>query len=474
MLSQRNDNLITTLRPFSEVYIGTGNGLIKKALKRGLDALGGLPKFIKPGQSVFIKPNLTAAENPITGGVTDIRLVEAFLQLIREECQPGHMMLGENTGDGGVIGPYFVENGWTDMCQKYDVELVDFEYDEWGDYPLKDSMFLDVVHLPKKVVEADVFVTLPVLKNHDSVCITAAIKNSYGLIPAIDRRQTHRYGAVEQCLVDIARIRKPDLAIVDGRIGMEGIAGGSRFNHPRYANRIIIGADPEAVDLVCTHVMDQNPRVRYLQWCDYYGVGNCNLDYIDIQGMSIEEAKLHFMTPAEEMEEVTEGKLKLTDLDSCSRCRAAAQGPLHRFRGAEFVKNEVEVLYGPGDFDPSTVRERCILVGDCIKEKYRDLGIWIPGCPMDEKSYFDALTKLDVICNTCEKAVQEFISNHTAEELAFLRILASNKTVYQGADNKSDASDYVMCVGSCMFWYARHHKRRSEQELRAGGSDINA
>ena len=473
MLSQRSEKLALPLRPFSEVYIGTGNGLIKKAIKRGLDALGGLSKFIKPGQTVFIKPNLTDARDPITGGVTDIRLVEALLQLIREECQPSHVMVGENTGDGGVIGPYFVKNGWDTLCENYDAELVDFEKDEWGDYPLENPMYLNVVRLPKKVVEADVYITLPVLKNHDSVCVTAAIKNSYGILPAVDRRETHRYNAVEQCLTDIARVRKPDLAIVDGRIGMEGIAGGSHFDHPRYANRIIIGADPVAVDTVCAHIMDQNPRVRYLQWCDYYGLGNCNLDYIAIKGMSIEEAKVHFMTPAEEMEEVTAGKLKLHDLDSCSRCRAAAQGPLHRFRGPDHVMNEVEILYGPGDFDPSTVRERCVLVGDCIQEKYRDLGVWVPGCPMDEKAYFDALQKLEVICNKCEKHVRAFIANHTEEELAFIRIMACNKRIFQGTDNHAEATDYTLLVGDCMFWYGRHHKRRSLNEIRSRGLDVD-
>ena len=473
MLSQKSEKIAIPLRPMSEVYIGTGNGLIKKALKKGLDALGGLSKFIKPGQSVFIKPNLTDGRDPITGGVTDKRLVETLLQMIREECQPGHVMVGENTGDGGVIGRYFAANSWDIMCEKYAAELVDFEKDEWGDYPLENPMYLDVIRLPKKVVEADVYITLPVLKNHDTVCVTAAIKNSYGLLPAVDRRETHRYNAVEQCLTDIARVRKPDLAIVDGRIGMEGIAGGSHFDHPRYANRIIIGADPVAVDVVCTHIMDQNPRVRYLQWCDYYGVGNCNLDYITVKGMSIEEAKMHFMTPAEETEEVTDGKLKLRDLDSCSRCRAAAQGPLHRIHGPERLMNDVEILYGPGDFDPSTVRERCILVGDCIQEKYRNLGLWIPGCPMEEKAYFEALEKLEVICNKCEKAVRAFIAKHTEEELAFIRIMASNKRIFQGSANKAEATDYTLLVGDCMFWYGRHHKKRSQNEIQTRGLDVD-
>ena len=64
------------IRKFSNVYIGTGNGLLKKNIKRSTDALGGLRHFIKPGQSVFIKPNLTATQEAITGGVTDINFAK--------------------------------------------------------------------------------------------------------------------------------------------------------------------------------------------------------------------------------------------------------------------------------------------------------------------------------------------------------------------------------------------------------------
>lgn len=471
MESQAKEQPVLRLRPFSEVYVGTGNGLIKKNLKRGLDALGGLKKFIKPGQSVFLKPNLTAAQEEISGGVTDIRVCKAMIELIREECEPGHIMVGENTLQGGLMARYFETHGWKEMCEKMDCELVDFENDEFCDYPLEDAMFLDVVHLPRKLVEADVFISLPVLKNHDTVCVTAAIKNSFGLIPMIDRRETHRRGAIEQCIVDIARIRKPDLTIVDGRIGMEGIAGGNYFDHPRFANRIVIGADPVAIDVVCTHIMEQNPRVRYLQWAEEYGLGNANLDYIDMKGMSLEEAKVHFMTPAEQIEEATNGKIHLYDLGSCSRCRAIAQGTLHRFHTPESVLNEVDILYGPGEWniDEASRSKACILVGNCIQEKYRSLGRWIPGCPMQEKPYFDALNDLQVVCNLCELEVRKFIANHTDDELAFLRILSSNKTVYQGKDNHSEATDYVLTVGECQVRYAEHHMYRSQAEFKDRG-----
>jgi uncharacterized protein (DUF362 family) len=454
------------IKPFSDVYISTGNGRLKPLLKKGFDALGGIDKLVKPGQSVLIKPNLTAGADPILGGTTDVNFAEAIIELIKEHSQPGRIICGENSSAGNEASIAYQQFGYVDMCKRLGVELVDFAFDERVDVPVPDAMYAQVISMPKTVMDVDVFITLPILKNHDTVCITAAVKNSFGLVTDDTRRRAHRDYAIEQYLVDITRARKPDFAIVDGRVGMEGIAGGSYFTHPRFANRVIMGADAVAVDIVCTHIMMQNPRVRYLQWADERGLGNGNLDYINIHGMPLEEAKLRFMTPAEHIEESTGGKISLTDLGSCSRCRAVAQGTLHRFHSPESLIKSVDILYGPGRWEaPARRSEHCLLLGDCIREEYRGLGTWIPGCPMRRDDYFDALTSMEIVCSRCEKTVNEFLSKHTPDELSFVRILASNKTIFQGADNKALANDFFLSVGDCQERYTKGHIKRGVYDL---------
>jgi len=457
---------VLRLKQFSDVFISSGNGLIKKILLQGFDALGGIQKFIAPGQSVLLKPNLVVGVSPMSGGNIDVGFCEAVIEMLRENCSPGKITVGENTESGPNMMQYFERNGYVDMCKRQGVDLVDLALVERVDIPLEGALFADIVNIPKLVRDVDVFITMPCLKNHDTVCLTAAIKNSYGIVTNESRRQAHRSDAIEQHLVDIARVRKPDFCIVDGRIGQEGIAGGSHFDHPRFANRIIMGADPVAVDTVCAHIMEQNPRVRYLQWADEYGLGNCNLDYINIHGMPLEEAKVRFMTPAEHIEENSGGQFRLTDLGSCSRCRAVAQGTLHRFRSPESVLKKVDIAYGPADWAvPADLSENCLLIGDCIQERYRSLGTWISGCPMNRDDYFNALTSMDIVCSKCMKAVNEFIERHSPEELAFVRILASNKTVFRSEFNLAGATDFLISVGECQRRYAYFHIRRSASDL---------
>ena len=462
---------LVPMKMMSSVYIGTGNGKLSTALMRGFDALGGIEKVVKPGQSVLLKVNLVEGHEAISGGITDVYMCETVIELLKEHCHPGRIVVGEQTGTGDLTKRTFERNGYVAMCARQEVELLDFADDEFVDVPVENALYAEVVPFPKTVLDVDVFITLPLLKNHDTVCVTGALKNSFGFIPDPIRRQAHRDNAIEQFIADLSRVRIPDFAIVDGRIGMEGIAGGSHFDHPRYANRIVMGADPVAVDTVCAHIMAQSPRVRYLQWADGYGLGNCNLDYIDIYGMKLEDAIVPFMTPAQEHEERTGGKLHLIDLGSCSQCRAIAQGALHRFT-ADSVVEPVDILYGPCDWDvPEDRAKKCILIGDCIQPRYRGLGTWIPGCPMHYDEYIDTLQNMGIICSKCADLVAQFVAQHDEDELAFLRILASGKTVYCGRDNKAGNLDSALIVGDCEARYAQTQRRRALNELCALGLD---
>ena len=148
---------VMRIKPFSDVYISTGNGRLKPALKKGFDALGGIGKFVKPGQSVLLKPNLTAGVDPATGGTTSAAFTEAIIELIKEHCNPGTIYVGENTDVGKTTMDTFTKYGFVEMCQRQGVELVDFTDTERVDTPLPGAMFADVVSLPKLVMDVDVF-----------------------------------------------------------------------------------------------------------------------------------------------------------------------------------------------------------------------------------------------------------------------------------------------------------------------------
>lgn len=450
--------------PYSDICLLRPQEDLRKVIKEGIEAIGGLAKYIKPGDTVFIKPNLTAGQPVTTGGTTDVRFAEAVVEVVKE-ANPGHIIVGECSGNESRSIESLTNLGYIDMGKRQNIEILDLDFAEFVDVEIEHPLFNKVLPMPKKIMESDVFISLPVFKNHGSVGISCALKNSFGLIPDDNKLSTHRYNAVEETLVDIAKARRPDLVIVDGRLGGEGIAGGTNFKMPKSANLILVGNDPVAVDTVAARIMDQNPRVRYIQWAAMEGIGYDNLDYINIHGLTIEESKTHFLSPAEEIMQASGNRVTLCDLKSCSKCRASAENGMNRFSSTPAsLLAPVDVVYGPGEWKvPEKINPRTILLGDCIREEYRSLGQWIPGCPVDMGAYMKALESFDVICVKCKGLVEKVMAEYTPEQLKDIRVLAANRTLFRGADNQAAVGDLLLAIGDCQAGYCYNHRRRGHK-----------
>ena len=456
---------------FSEVAIArcsaSGEALLD-CLRDTADKIGGMKRYIKTTDTVFIKPNLTAGMPTESGGTTDVLFVEAVVELVKE-AGAARIIVGECSGNESRSIESLTNLGYKDMCERQGVEMVDLDFAEFVDVPVKNAKYKDVVQLPRIVWESDVFITVPVLKTHISSGVTVAIKNSFGLLPDYGKMYAHRDQAVEKVIADIASVLPADIVFVDGRVGAEGIAGGNDFEHPIRSNLVIAGNDPVATDIVSTHLMMQNPRVKHIQWAAELGAGNDRLEFITVRGLSIEEARVDFMTPSEQVAGDSCGKVKICELGACSICCSFVAGPLGRFtKNPASLLEPVEAVTGPGDWDvPENINPRTLLLGDCIQEKYRGLGKFVGGCPVNVGEYMKALADFNVVCAKCAQAVKDVLESQDdgfaaefADALPEFRILASNKTVYQGENNKGETEDYLLAAGKCMSGYIRNHGRR--------------
>ena len=100
---------------------------------------------------------------------------------------------------------------------------------------------------------------------------------------------------MENSIVDIGLTRTPDLAIVDGIIGMEG--DGPLNGTPKPLGAIIMGADPLAVDATCCRLMMLDPkRVGHLVMGYQKKLGLLNENEIELIGERIETLAQPFET----------------------------------------------------------------------------------------------------------------------------------------------------------------------------------
>lgn len=125
---------------------------------------------------------------------------------------------------------------------------------------------LKELYLPKTVLGVDFLVSLPKLKTHHWAGVTLSLKNMFGVVPGgcygWPKNVLH-WAGIDNSVLDINAIVRPDFAIVDGIVGMEG--NGPIQGMPKPCGVLILGDDPVAVDATGARVMGLLPeKIRYI------------------------------------------------------------------------------------------------------------------------------------------------------------------------------------------------------------------
>jgi uncharacterized protein (DUF362 family) len=125
---------------------------------------------------------------------------------------------------------------------------------------------LKELYLPKIVLGVDFLVSLPKLKTHHWAGVTLSLKNMFGVVPGgcygWPKNVLH-WAGIDNSVLDINATVRPDFAIVDGIVGMEG--NGPIQGLPKPCGVLILGDDPVAVDATSARVMGLLPeKIRYI------------------------------------------------------------------------------------------------------------------------------------------------------------------------------------------------------------------
>jgi uncharacterized protein (DUF362 family) len=149
---------------------------------------------------------------------------------------------------------------------------------------------LDVLLLPRTVLDADLVISMPKLKTHHWAGITVSLKNMFGVIPGAvygwPKNVLHWRG-IDNSILDInAALPVRRFNIVDGIVGMEG--NGPIQGTGRTTGVVVFGEDPVAVDATCARLMLIDPlRVPYLIEATRF-LGNAEVERIEQLGERLE------------------------------------------------------------------------------------------------------------------------------------------------------------------------------------------
>jgi uncharacterized protein (DUF362 family)/Pyruvate/2-oxoacid:ferredoxin oxidoreductase delta subunit len=281
------------------------------------------------GKKVLIKPNVLRTSKPDEGIVTHPALVRAVVEAV-EESRPESIIVGDNPGlfNYGDNERCFEQTGLMEASKGY-YQNIGNESDQME----FDPAFMPKVSVSRAVLQADLIISLPKFKTHGLTVMTGAIKNSYGILPGGLKAQLHKAaGSPErfhEAVVDVFRLRIPDLFIMDAVVGMEG--NGPASPDLRTIGRILASTNAVALDAVVARIMGLAPeRLRFLDKARQLGLGDFDPKSIEIMGELPEvpdfklpplsgEALLH----NEAVQELIQTKSQVTpqaDPDLCTAC----------------------------------------------------------------------------------------------------------------------------------------------------------
>ena len=255
-------------------------------MKRGLDLLGGITGFVKPGEKIVMKPNVLMGADPVKNVTTHPTVFKAVGKLLKEA---GAIVSYGDSSSIGSCESNMRRSGLKQAGDELGFTIADFDH---GREVIHKSALLNKKFVfANGVLEADGVVSLPKLKTHGLVRYTGAVKNQFGCIPGMLKGQFHvKMGDpynFATMLVDINTYIKPRLFIMDGIMAMEG--NGPRNGKSRAMNLLLFSTDPIALDAIACKIIDLNPEyVPTFHPGEKSGLGTYRYENIEIIGDDIE------------------------------------------------------------------------------------------------------------------------------------------------------------------------------------------
>ena len=236
------------------------------------------------GKKVAVKMNALKAGDPHTHAyVTDYRILRAVLEKL-ETMGPGEIVAGDSVGTESYGNSEYVfeQTRLKETAGSYyrnfnkNLKVLELE-----------KPFKRKVAVLKDVVDADVYISVPKMKTHGLTILSGSVKNNFGLLTGAQKAWYH-YNSIKpevfaEILIEMYKVRPPDLVIMDGIMAMEGY--GPSSPEVRWVNKVVASDNAVALDTVLAKIIGfQVDHVPYLRLARAMELGETDLGAIDVIG----------------------------------------------------------------------------------------------------------------------------------------------------------------------------------------------
>lgn len=231
---------------------------IPALVRQTLAALGGISSFVKPGESVVVKPNIGWDRTPEQAANTNPLVVKTVVEMCLEAGAGRVQVFDRSANDPRRC---YVQSGIQDAVRGIGSERVKVEHMDrraYQELAIDGGRELERWSFYRPALEADRFINLPVAKHHSISTVTLGMKNVMGVIGG-NRGQLHR--RIDEALADINSVVHSDLTIVDAtRIMVANGPIGGRLEDVRIADTLIASPDIVAADAMAATLFGHRPE----------------------------------------------------------------------------------------------------------------------------------------------------------------------------------------------------------------------
>lgn len=236
-----------------DLVVATGEDPYNNTVK-AVEALGGIGRFVKPGDVVLIKPNIGWDRNPEQAGNTNPQVVAALIDLSKKAGAKRVNVFDITCNDARRC---YANSGIEETVKAHGANI--YFPDDWDTVKAHFDRPSPMEGWPilKDAIECDVFINVPVLKHHSLTRLTLSMKNLMGLCGG-NRGVIHQN--IGEKLVDLTEFINPDLTIIDAhRVLLRNGPTGGDLGDVDKMNKLIAGTSPLLADIMACELVNVKP-----------------------------------------------------------------------------------------------------------------------------------------------------------------------------------------------------------------------
>lgn len=236
-------------------------------VRRAVAALGGMGRFVRPGEVVVIKPNVGWDRLPEQAANTDPQVVGELVRACREAGARKVIVTDNSCNDPRRC---FVRSGIEAAVREAGGETVDALAAVWVQAALAGySTGLEVM---AHVLAADRVINVPVVKHHSLSRVTIGMKNWMGVL---GRGRNRLHQSIHHAVAELGAMFRPTLTVVDAtRVLMANGPTGGSLGDVKTVHAVAAGVDPVACDAWGAAQMGLDPaNLPFLVEAEQRGLG---------------------------------------------------------------------------------------------------------------------------------------------------------------------------------------------------------